>query len=203
MAWSATEHMYFTSDDMELTEEDKKFLLKLARDSIRHYLSKGSLLEIGPGEVPSKQLIEEGACFVTLHKNKELRGCIGTLEAHRSLFMDVIDNAVASAVGDPRFPALSLPELEHVKIGISVLTEPKPLPVKSPEDLLQKLMPNKHGLILEHGVAKATFLPVVWEQLPEKENFLQHLSMKAGLPADGWKNPQTKFYVYEAIEFSE
>jgi len=195
--------MLFTSDMMKLDKEDQKFLLKLARDSIRHYLSKGKILEIGPGGVPSKQLVEEGACFVTLHKNNELRGCIGTLEAHRPLFMDVIDNAVASAVGDPRFPALSLPELEHVTISISVLTEPKDFPVKGPDDLLTKIIPNKHGLILQHGLARATFLPVVWEQLPEKEVFLQHLSMKAGLSADGWRDPQTKFYVYEAIEFSE
>jgi len=188
---------------MKLAEEDKKFLLKLARDSIRHYLSKGSLPEPGPGEIPSKQLVENGACFVTLHKNSELRGCIGSLEVHRPLFMDVIDNAVASAVGDPRFPALSLPELEHVKISISVLTEPEPFPVIGPEDLLKKLVPKKHGLILEQGPAKATFLPVVWEQLPEKEEFLRHLSMKAGLSPDGWKDRKTRFYVYEAIEFSE
>ena len=195
--------MLFTSDYMKLTEDDKKFLLTLARKSIRYYLSKGTRLEIGPGEVPSKQLVEDGACFVTLHKNNELRGCIGTLEAHRPLFMDVIDNSVASAVDDPRFPALSIPELERVIISISVLTEPEEFPVEGPDDLLAKLIPKKHGLILEHGLARATFLPAVWEQLPEKEEFLQHLSMKTGLSADGWKDSKTKFYVYEAIEFSE
>jgi len=195
--------MHSTSDSMNLAKEDKKFLLNLARKSIHHYLSKGKLLEMGPGEIPSKELIEDGACFVTLHKNGELRGCIGSLEAHRPLFIDVIDNAVASAVEDPRFQPLSLRELGKVTISISILTKPKPLPVSSPDDLLKKLIPNKHGLILERGLARATFLPVVWEQLPGKEEFLQHLSMKAGLSSDGWKDPQTKFYVYEAIEFSE
>ncbi len=195
--------MHSTSDFMNLTEDDKKFLLDLARTSIRYYLTKDRRLELDPADVPSKELVEDGACFVTLHKGDELRGCIGTLEAHRPLFTDVIENAVSSAVGDPRFPQLILPELELVTISISVLTKPKPLSVSSPEDLMKKIVPKKHGLILKRGVASATFLPVVWEQLPEKEEFLAHLSVKAGLAPDGWKDPETEFLVYEAIEFSE
>ncbi len=202
MSW-VTAAMHFTDDSMKLTEEEKKFLLELARKSIQHYLSTGNKLQLDPSEVPSKNLVENGACFVSLHKGKELRGCIGSLEAKRPLFMDVIENAVASAVGDPRFYPLTSIELQKVRISISVLTEPMELPVNSPEELLEKLIPDKHGLIIRQGIARATFLPVVWEQLQEKEEFLKHLSMKAGLPPDGWKDPKTKFFVYEAIEFSE
>jgi len=186
-----------------LTEKDKKFLLQLARRSIGYYLDTGNTLELSPAEVKSKNLIKLGACFVTLKKGKELRGCIGTLDAHRPLFQDVVENSLASAFGDPRFYPLTREELKEVKISISVLTQPKDFPVKNHEDLLVKLKKGEHGLILKQGFAQATFLPAVWEQLPDKIMFLEHLSMKAGLPPDGWKDPNTKFLVYEAIEFSE
>jgi AmmeMemoRadiSam system protein A len=94
-------------------------------------------------------------------------------------------------------------DLEKIKISISVLSKPEPFPVSGPKDLLEKLIPEKHGLILQQGFARATFLPVVWEQLPKKEEFLAHLSMKAGLLPDGWMKPGTKFFVYEAQVFSE
>lgn len=188
---------------MNLTPGDKKFLLSIARKAIQHYLSTGEELKLAPGEVPSKNLVEDGACFVTLRKGEKLRGCIGSLAAHRPLFMDVIDNAISSAVRDPRFPPLAFQELKDVKISISVLTKPKEFPVKSPEELIEKLVPHKHGLIMEQDMMRATFLPAVWDEIPEKEEFLKHLSMKMGLAPDGWKNPKTKFFVYEAIEFSE
>jgi len=188
---------------MPFSKKEKKFLLGLARRSIVHYLEKGERLKIEPSEVPSKKLIETGACFVSLHVGEELRGCIGSLEAHQLLVFDVIDNAVNAAVNDPRFYALTMEELAKVKISISVLTKPVPFPVDSPDDLLNKLKPGKHGLILKQGWNRATFLPVVWEQIPGKEEFLAHLSVKAGLPPDGWKNPKTTYQVYEAEEFSE
>lgn len=186
-----------------LSEKDKTFLLQLARRSIENYLDTGNKLELSPEEVKSENLIKIGACFVTLKKGEELRGCIGTLEAQRPLFQDVIENSLASAFGDPRFYPLNREELKEVTISISVLTEPKEFPVKDHKDLLVKLKKGKHGLILKQGFAQATFLPAVWEQLPDKVMFLEHLSMKAGLTSDGWKDPQTKFFVYEAIEFSE
>jgi len=188
---------------MELSEEEKRYLLDIARRSIAHFLEKGEPMELKPDDVGSKRLTEDGACFVTLHLEGNLRGCIGTLEAHRPLVFDVLDNAINAAINDPRFFALTKEELPKAKISISVLTKPEPLPVDGPEDLLAKLVPKKHGLILKHGIARATFLPVVWEQLPGKEEFLQHLCMKAGLPPDGWKDPKTEYEVYEAIEFSE
>jgi len=191
------------AQSQKLNETEKKFLLSLARRAIKHYLDTGKKLDLKPSEVPSKRLTEDGACFVSLHIGRELRGCIGSLEAHRPLVMDVIDNALGSAFGDPRFFPLAAGELPKARISISVLTKPVPLPVKGPEDLLKKLVPNRHGLILEQGYARATFLPAVWEELPKKEEFLGHLSMKAGLLPDGWKDPRTRFFVYEAEEFSE
>jgi hypothetical protein len=186
-----------------LNEDEKKFLLGIARKSISHYLEKGTRLEVKPSEVESKKLIEEGACFVSLHIGQNLRGCIGSLEAQAPLIFDVMDNAVNAAVNDPRFYALTVPELEKVKISISVLTKPVPFPVKGPADLLKKLIPGKHGLILKRGCNSATFLPVVWEQIPDKEEFLAQLSVKAGLPPDGWKSHNINYQVYEAEEFSE
>lgn len=181
----------------------KVFLLKVARDAIRYYLENGEEMKVDPSEVPNADLIRDGACFVTLRYEGKLRGCIGTLEAHRPLLLDVASNAVASAFADPRFPMLTKAELPHIKISISILTKPEPLPVKGPEDLLKKLVPLRHGLILQNGYYRATFLPCVWEELPEKEEFLKHLSMKAGLAPDGWKDPETRFLVYGSEEFSE
>jgi len=186
-----------------MEEENKKFLLEIARKAIKHYLETGMRLEIKPEEVPSEKLVEDGACFVTLKIGGELKGCIGSLEAHRPLFFDVVENALAAAFGDPRFVPLQKEEFQKVKISISVLSKPEYFPVKGPKDLLEKLVPGKHGLILEKEMNRATFLPCVWNELPEKEKFLGQLSIKAGLSPDGWKNPEVKFYVYEAEEFSE
>jgi AmmeMemoRadiSam system protein A len=190
-------------DNMVLTEKDKRYLLELARKAIIRYLDTGERLELNPASVPAPELARDGACFVTLRYKGQLRGCIGTLEAKRPLALDVAENAVASAFEDPRFPMLTKAEFPDVDISISVLTVPKPFPVGSPEELLEKLEPGKHGLILEKGFFKATFLPAVWKQLPDKNEFLKCLSMKAGLLPDGWKDPDVKFYVYESEEFSE
>jgi len=189
---------------MALEKKEKEYLLKLARDSVKTYLANGRKLDVAPKDVPSKRLTENGACFVTLYIGKQLRGCIGTLEAHRPLVMDVIDNALSSALEDPRFHPLRQDELAKVTFSISVLSEPLPFPVKDAADLLKKLVPEKHGMIIQKGYARATFLPVVWEQLPKKEEFLAHLCMKAGLGADAWRDTKgMEFFVYEAEEFSE
>ena len=172
----------------KLNKKEKKFLLALARKAIKQYLEKGTKADVKPAEVPTELLTEDGACFVSLHIGKALRGCIGSLEAHRPLVMDVIGNALSCAFGDPRFYPLTKEELSKVKISISVLTKPECLPVNGPDDLLKKLVPGKYGLIMEKGTARATFLPVVWEQLPDKEQFLEHLSLKACLSRDGWRD---------------
>jgi AmmeMemoRadiSam system protein A len=190
---------------MALDRKEKEYLLKLARQAVWLYLKQGKVLELKPADVPHKKLVADGACFVTLRSNDgQLRGCIGTLEAQRPLVFDVIANALSAAFEDPRFRPLTLGELEGVKFSISVLTPPVPLPVKDADDLLRKLVPQRHGLTIRRGYAQATFLPAVWEELPEKEQFLAHLCMKAGLGPGDWKRTKgMEFQTYEAEEFSE
>lgn len=132
-----------------------------------------------------------GATFVTLTKHGVLRGCIGSLEAHRSLRDDVAANAVNAAVHDPRFPALTVPELGETHIEVSVLSAPEPLPFANHADAVARLRPRVDGVILQYGNHRGTFLPQVWEQLPHAADFLAHLVRKAGLPAGWWDDSAT------------
>ncbi|MBF0183436.1 MAG: AmmeMemoRadiSam system protein B [Magnetococcales bacterium] len=145
-------------------------------------------------------LAQPGACFVTLTRQGQLRGCIGSLQAHRPLANDLLDNAQAAALRDPRFPPVSAEELAALRIEVSLLSAPQPFPYSSPEDLLQRLQPGVHGVILSKGGRRATFLPQVWEQLPEAQSFLQHLCQKAGLSADCWREmPEISVYTVQKI----
>ncbi len=178
-------------------------LPELARKAIRHYLHNSEYLEVDPSDVP-KEYTEDGACFVTLTKNGELRGCIGSLEAHRPLVFDLIDNAVNSAFNDPRFYPVVEEELDQIDIEVSVLTKPIRININSKDELLGKLVQNQTGLIIKKGWNRATFLPSVWEQLPDKKDFLDHLCMKAGLSADAWRDPGgMEFYFYKTKSFHE
>jgi AmmeMemoRadiSam system protein A len=159
----------------DLPGEVKSFLLKLARQSLE--------------------------ASVTLTINGNLRGCIGYIEGIKPLFEAVIDNAENAALSDPRFPSVTPGELSRIRVEISVLTHPEPLDYKDPQDLLNKLMPNIDGIILQNNFHQSTFLPQVWEQLPDKVQFLEHLSIKGGMPADGWKTATVKRY--RAIHFQE
>lgn len=131
-------------------------------------------------------LFQPGATFVTLTRGGELRGCIGTLEAHRPLVEDLEHNARAAAFDDPRFPALSEAELARTRVEVSILSKPEPLSFKDEADALAQLRPGVDGVILEAGWHRATFLPQVWEQLPRPAEFLAHLKRKAGLAIDDW-----------------
>lgn len=131
-------------------------------------------------------LAAEGASFVTLTKAGELRGCIGTLDAHRPLIDDVRRNARAAAFDDPRFFPLRREEFHAVSVEVSLLSSPQPLSVGSEAEALACLRPHIDGLVLEYGWHRATFLPQVWEHLPKPREFLQQLKRKAGLPVDFW-----------------
>lgn len=131
-------------------------------------------------------LAEPGATFVTLTQAGRLRGCIGTLEAHQSILIDVKRNACGAAFRDPRFPALSYRELGETAIHVSLLTPLEPMAFVDEADVLARLRPGVDGLVLEFGHYRATFLPQVWEQLPEPQSFLIQLKRKAGLPGDFW-----------------
>lgn len=155
-------------------------LLTQARAAIREALG-------GPpcpraAELPA--LKQPGATFVTLTKQGQLRGCIGSLQAHRPLLADIHANAVAAALYDPRFYPLEKEELQQTHVEVSLLTAPEPLPFTDEADLLQKLVPFEDGIIITCGQHRATFLPQVWEQLPDPRQFLTHLKQKAGLPSD-------------------
>lgn len=187
-----------------ISEEEGEFLLKLARKSIEYYLIYRSILPIDERDIPFDNLKRKGASFVTIEtKYGSLRGCIGSIIPYRPLYEDVIHNAVSAAVSDPRFPPLTLKELPNVKIKVSVLTYPQPLIYKDWKDLLEKLKPFEDGVIIKYKNHSATFLPDVWEDIPEKELFLSHLCLKAGLPPDFWKTGLSEVYTYKTILFSE
>ncbi|MEN8254266.1 MAG: AmmeMemoRadiSam system protein A [Verrucomicrobiota bacterium] len=165
--------------------EYQNLLLQIARDAISQGLNgeKAPSLEDVPAE-----LMEERATFVTLEIGGHLRGCIGMLEACRPLAEDVAHNARAAAFKDPRFPAVSRKEVDLLEIHISVLSPPEEIAFSSEADLLAQIRTGIDGLILQEGYQRGTFLPSVWEELPEKEMFLSHLKMKAGLPDTYWSD---------------
>ena len=171
-----------------------KELLYLARAALESQFS-GKEVEI-PQNVRDK-FSGKQACFVTLTKDGDLRGCIGSLEARQPLYQDVIDNAANAGFHDFRFSALDEEELEEVKIEISVLTEPEKL--GKGEDVFDKI-DDKMGIILKCKGCSSTFLPQVWEQLPNKTVFLEQLSVKAGLDKDAWKESEIEFYRVEKVE---
>jgi AmmeMemoRadiSam system protein A len=169
-----------------LSSEERRVLLDLAGASIKKGLC-GEELYIKPEE-HSSALQEHGASFVTLHVNRALRGCIGSLEAERPLVLDVVKNAYAAAFNDPRFSALTWPEFERLDIHLSILNMPEPMHFVSEQDLLKQLRPGLDGLILEEKFYRGTFLPSVWESVPEPGEFLRQLKRKAGLHPDYWSD---------------
>ncbi len=148
------------------------------------------------------ELSKPGAVFVTINERSSLRGCIGSLVAHRPLLEDLIENAKAAAFGDPRFPPLSPEEFDKITIEISVLSEPKALPYSDVEDLRNKIRPGVDGVILKLDGRQATFLPQVWEELNDFDQFFAHLCLKAGLPANCLEY-HPDIFVYQVEKFSE
>jgi AmmeMemoRadiSam system protein A len=185
----------------DLTDIDRNFLLVLARTTIEARLRSQNSID-KPEEI-SSALQEKRGCFVTLHKRGVLRGCIGTIEPQKSLLEGVEENAINAAFGDPRFPAMTEDESEDIEIEVSVLTMPRVLEYKDADDLKAKLRPGIHGVILSRGWQRSTFLPQVWDQLPNVEDFLGHLCKKAGMERRCWTDTNTVIRVYEAEYFSE
>jgi AmmeMemoRadiSam system protein A len=172
-------------------------LLPIARSAIANALGQApATCEDAPW------LREKGATFVTLTRDGELRGCIGSLLAHRPLIEDVKSNAVAAAFRDPRFPPLAAVELHQTRVEVSLLSDPQPLSVHSEQDALETLVPHVDGVILEYAHYRGTFLPQVWEQLPEPDVFLAHLKLKAGLPTDFWA-PGIRLSRYQVRKWKE
>ena len=171
----------------EFKQPERALLLKAAHDSINYGLRTQNILQIDIAMFP-EQICQSRACFVTLHLNSQLRGCIGSLLAHQPLIQDVVQNAYSAAFKDPRFKPVTLEEYPQLVLDISVLSQAQPMKFNSEADLLTQIRPGIDGLILSDNGHRGTFLPSVWKQLPDPHEFLRHLKNKAGLPADYWSN---------------
>lgn len=185
---------------INLSAEDQITCLNIANASILNGLQHGLALEVNAKDY-AVTLQQQLACFVTLHKNDQLRGCIGALEAYQPLINDIAEHAYAAAFQDPRFTALQQNEYDQITLDISVLGKPEPMLFENEADLLSQIRPGVDGLILEHGYNRGTFLPSVWEQLPNAEEFLCHLKNKAGLAMDWWSD-DVKISRYETFLIS-
>ena len=184
-----------------IRSQQQRQLLTLARESITWGLQHGKPLPVET-RLFDEELHRQGACFVTLHLHQQLRGCIGSLEAHQSLLNDVSENAYSAAFRDPRFDPLQADELADTEISISVLTPSIDMKFESESDLIAQLRPGVDGLVLKSGFHKGTFLPSVWDQLPEPRQFLRHLKRKAGLDLDYWSD-NIQVSRYQTHSFAE
>jgi len=187
-----------------LSENEGRWLLRLAREAIEHAVRGKNLPPLDWSRLPPR-LREPGTAFVTLYKRGDLRGCIGGLEPRWPLAEDVRYHAMAAALEDPRFPPVSPEELPDLEIEVSVLTPLQPLDYRTPEDLIRKLRPGVDGVLLEDPTTgrRATFLPQVWEKLPDPAAFLSHLCLKAGLMPDAWQTQPLRVWTYQVQEFRE
>ena len=185
-----------------LTHEEKQYLLKLARLSLEKSVCGEPLPQINDATLPAR-IRALGASFVTLTRHGSLRGCIGALEPYQSLAEDVREHAVAAALDDYRFPSVRPDELPDISIEISRLTVPVSLEYNNSDDLVQRLRPGIDGVILRDGIRRATFLPQVWEKIPEADIFLSQLCMKMGASPDTWRHKKLRVEIYQVEEFHE
>lgn len=186
-----------------MINSDNLFLLSLARRSIQYFLENHDYLKISKSDLPSPALLQKQGTFVTLTIEGALRGCIGNIEPLNPIYQDILENAVSSAFYDPRFLSLSKSEFPHLKIEISLLSIPIKLNYQNANDLIQRLSQIKPGVILQKDYNKATFLPQVWEELPNAEDFLSQLCFKAGLLPEEWRRGELEIRTYTANVFSE
>jgi len=181
------------------SENEQKWLINLAKNTINAKLNNEKVIIPNEKDVLAP-FVEKNGTFVTLKKNGDLRGCIGYIFPQNKIYIDIIDNSINAAFKDPRFNPLQKKELNEIDLEISILTQPKELYYENTEDLLNKL-DSSMGIILKKNFRSATFLPQVWEQLPDKIDFLSHLAHKAGLSVNDWKT--ATFLYYNVIHFGE
>lgn len=210
------------------SSNDKQYIIYLARKAIEHFLDTGEKLVLrdtstegeqqfasthgvllSHSEIPTVpsgiyapttgSLTEPRASFVTLTKDFELRGCIGSLEATKPLYLDIIDNATSAAFEDDRFFPVTKEELLEIEIEVSVLTKPMRLPVETlhATSLLDALTIGVDGVIIKRGNKSATYLPQVWDEILDKHDFMSSLCLKAGLEPDDWYKPGTLIWTYQ------
>lgn len=190
----------------ELTQEQGRKLVELARVTLMERFNRN--LPEGQAEGLETALADEAfqvhsGTFVTLKIGGQLRGCIGSLVGREPVSEGVRSNAINAAFHDPRFSRLTNKELDRISIEVSVLTTPQPLEYSDAEDLIAKLRPGIDGVTIRQGLAGSTFLPQVWDQLPDPDKFLSHLCMKAGLPAEAWQHGNLEVETYQVQYFGE
>lgn len=187
----------------KLTLEEQKILLRLAREALERGV-RGEELPALDLTALTPALCEEGSSFVTLTSSGQLRGCIGALDAYQPLAEDVRVHAIAAALKDPRFPPVREDELREIQIEISRLTRPILLEYQDAEHLLSQLRPHVDGVILHNNSPRrATFLPQVWEKIPDPAEFLNNLCYKMGMEPDLWRYKHFEVLRYQAEEFHE
>lgn len=185
-----------------LNKEDGNYLIKIAKQAIEKYITNGEKIEV-PIDCPN-HLKEYLGVFVTLNKNNDLRGCIGYSEPIAPLISATIDVAISATSSDPRFPPVEKKELKEIDIEITVLTKPKLLDVKNPEEYLEKIAIGKDGLIVEKGIYKGLLLPqVAIEHNMDVEELLSNTCLKAGLNYDCWLDKETKIYSFQGQIFKD
>lgn len=184
-----------------MEDATRRFVLELARKAVEAFVKTGKVVDCK--DYPEELKVEKGV-FVTLYKgrDKELRGCIG-VPYPKGLLIDNLIEAATSACRDPRFEPLKEEELKDIILEISILSTPQLIKTKKPQEYLKKIEPNKDGLILKRGMNAGLFLPTVWKQIPEKEDFLSNLCMKAGLLPDSWLMDGIELYKFGAEVISE
>lgn len=186
----------------QLTDGEKQTLLQIARAAIENAVKGKKPLPLSEDAL-TQTLREDGASFVTLTIAGDLRGCIGAIEAYQPLAEDVREHAVSAAMEDPRFPPLREAELNRIHIEVSRLTAPQELEYSDADDLLKKLRPHLDGVILKHGFRRATFLPQVWEKIPDPVEFLEQLCYKMGERGNLWRSTKLQVLTYQVEEFHE
>lgn len=186
----------------QLNQHEKDILIKLARKTLEAAVCGDPLPELDLESMPPV-LREVGASFVTLTSAGLLRGCIGALEPYQSLAEDVCEHAIAAALDDPRFAPVRPTELPGLDIEISRLTPAQPLEYSSPVDLIEKLRPGVDGVILKDNFRRATYLPQVWEKIPDPVDFLDSLCQKMGAAQNLWRRKHLEVAVYQVESFSE
>jgi AmmeMemoRadiSam system protein A len=185
-----------------LTERERRDLLDLARRAIAATV-EGRAAPVVAGNELTAGLRGSRACFVTLWRGDELRGCIGQLLAREPLWEAVVNNASRAAVKDHRFTPVAADELGALRAEISVLTEAVPVEFGTPEELLERLRPGIDGVVLRIGTSVSTFLPQVWQDLRDKQEFMDHLSRKGGHASSAWRQAGVVVSVYQVEHFKE
>ncbi len=185
-----------------LSGTQRRFLIQLARSAIEAAARRLSSATPKPDQIESP-LLEKRACFITLEKQASLRGCIGHLIPSKPLYEAVIDAARQAALADPRFASVHPEELHEITLEISLLSDLIPLDSHSPAQLLSQLQPGRHGVVLQFQDRMATFLPQVWDKIPDPSDFLDRLALKGGWEPSIWRDSRARVSVYEIESLEE